>query len=229
MLPDYKTGRARNGVDGLTRPDPREQTAQIVSWAICWPWSVVWTFCVYNPFRYIGEFVLREIQTALYEISQSEFTGIERDLALDPPPFPLRESEATERQAMVKQAAAPASENQASAPAVPPPESQPDQAPEQHPAPVDNSAAVAIATDEPAEDAPAAQPQMMPQQSPDAQSPAPVTWSPPQPAPVNAVSRQQLHGVKHADGMYRPTYLSPNGVSTEPAIDPWTQKRPHSQ
>ena len=91
MVPGYDQRQARTGLAGLTKPDPKEQAAQIVAWAICWPWNVVWTFCVYNPFRYIGEFLLREIQSALFEISNGQFSSIERDLTLDPlpPPYPI--------------------------------------------------------------------------------------------------------------------------------------------
>jgi hypothetical protein len=86
MVPGYDSRRARTGIEGLTKPDPKDRAAQIVAWAICWPWNVVWTFCVYNPFRYIGEFLLREIQSALFEISNGQFSEIERDLTLEPSP-----------------------------------------------------------------------------------------------------------------------------------------------
>jgi hypothetical protein len=94
MVPGYDSRRARTGIEGLTKPDPKDRAAQIVAWAICWPWNVVWTFCVYNPFRYIGEFLLREIQSALFEISNGQFSEIERDLTLEPspPPFPIRQA-----------------------------------------------------------------------------------------------------------------------------------------
>jgi len=46
----------------------------------------VWTICVYNPFRYIAGFLLKEIQSALFEISNGQFSSIEQDLTLDPLP-----------------------------------------------------------------------------------------------------------------------------------------------
>jgi hypothetical protein len=92
MVPGYDQSQAQTGLTGLTKPDPREKAAQIVAWAICWPWNLVWTICVYNPFRYIGEFLLKEIQSALFEISNGQFRSIERDLSLDPPapPYPIQ-------------------------------------------------------------------------------------------------------------------------------------------
>lgn len=92
MVPGNDLRQARTEIQGLTRPDPVDQAMRIVAWAICWPWSVVWTLCVYNPFRYIAEFVLREIQSALFDISNGQFRAIEKDLTLEPlpPPFPVQ-------------------------------------------------------------------------------------------------------------------------------------------
>lgn len=109
MVPGYDSRQARWKIEGLTKPDPKEQAAQIVAWAICWPWNVVWTLCVYNPFRYVGEFLLQELQSALFEISNGQFSEIERDLSLEPqrpspeqpaaapPGEPVRQSTATDR------------------------------------------------------------------------------------------------------------------------------------
>lgn len=93
MVPGYDPSQARTSLAGLTKPDPKERAAQIVAWAICWPWNLVWTLCVYNPFRYVGEFLLREIQSALFEISNGQFRSIERDLTIEPlpPPYPIPE------------------------------------------------------------------------------------------------------------------------------------------
>ena len=98
MVPGYDPGQARTTLAGLTKPDPKERAAQIVAWAICWPWNLVWTLCVYNPFRYVGEFLLREIQSALFEISNGQFRSIERDLTLEPlpPPYPIPERQSQE-------------------------------------------------------------------------------------------------------------------------------------
>ena len=73
----------RHCIDGLTKPDPREYASQIVAWAICWPWNLVWTLCVNNPFRYLIEFGFQEIRAAFDEISSGQFESIERDLLLD--------------------------------------------------------------------------------------------------------------------------------------------------
>ena len=91
MVPGYDFRQARTTLAGLTKPDPKERAEQIVAWAICWPWNLVWTLCVYNPFRYVGEFLLREIHSALFEISNGQFRSIERDLTLEPlpPPYPV--------------------------------------------------------------------------------------------------------------------------------------------
>jgi hypothetical protein len=89
MVPGYDSRQARIEFNGLTKPDPQDHSMQLLAWAICWPWNLVWTICVYNPFRYIGAFLLREIQSALFEISNGQFIAIERDLNLDPPPPPF--------------------------------------------------------------------------------------------------------------------------------------------
>ena len=76
-------------IEGITRPDPRSHYGQIVAWIVCWPWNLMWTFCIHNPFRYICEFVLREIQSTLDEIATGEFSQIERDLDERPVPSPV--------------------------------------------------------------------------------------------------------------------------------------------
>jgi len=76
-------------IEGITRPDPRSHYGQIVAWIVCWPWNLMWTFCIHNPFRYICEFVLREIQSTLDEIATGEFSQIERDLDEQPAPSPV--------------------------------------------------------------------------------------------------------------------------------------------
>lgn len=93
MVPGYDSRQARTTLAGLTKPDPKERAEQIVAWAICWPWNLVWTLCVYNPFRYVGEFLLREIHSTLFEISSGQFRAIEQDLTLEPlpPPYPVSE------------------------------------------------------------------------------------------------------------------------------------------
>lgn len=92
MVPGYDQRQARTGLTGLTKPDPREKVAQIAAWAVYWPWNLVWTIFVYNPLRYFGEFLLKEIQSALFEISNGQFRSIERDLSLDlpEPPYPIQ-------------------------------------------------------------------------------------------------------------------------------------------
>jgi len=72
-------------IDRITRPDPGDHYGQIIAWMICWPWNLVWTLTVHNPFRYIVAFVLREIRSTLDEIANGEFSQIERDLS-DPVP-----------------------------------------------------------------------------------------------------------------------------------------------
>lgn len=71
-------------IEGITRPDPRHHYGQIIAWIVCWPWNMLWTFCVHNPFRYIGEFALHEIRSTLDEIATGEFSEIERDLEETP-------------------------------------------------------------------------------------------------------------------------------------------------
>lgn len=83
MVSGSTNHRRRNSIEGLTRPDPREYVQQILAWAICWPWNLVWTVCVYNPFRYVGEFVVKEFGSALDEISSGQFREIESDLSID--------------------------------------------------------------------------------------------------------------------------------------------------
>lgn len=88
MVPRYDLRQTSWGIEGLTKPDPKERAAQIVAWAIGWPWNVVWALCVYNPFRYAGEFLLQELQSALFEISNGQFSEIERDLSLESTQLP---------------------------------------------------------------------------------------------------------------------------------------------
>ena len=64
----------------MTRPDPREHAGQIVAWAICWPWNLLWTLVVYNPLRYVLRFLFHEIRSTLDEIATGEFSDIEREL-----------------------------------------------------------------------------------------------------------------------------------------------------
>lgn len=72
-------------IEGLTLPDPRDHYGQILSWIVCWPWNLLWILSVHNPFRYIGEFVMHEIQSMLDEIATGEFSGIAQDLDEYPP------------------------------------------------------------------------------------------------------------------------------------------------
>lgn len=67
-------------IEGITRPDPRNHYGQIISWVICWPWNLLWTFFVHNPFRYICQFALHEIHSTLDEIATGEFSEITRDM-----------------------------------------------------------------------------------------------------------------------------------------------------
>lgn len=71
--------------DSLTRPDPRRHTQQILAWAICWPWSLLWSVCAYNPFCYVIAFIVNEFRSALDEISSGSFRDIEHDLIADTP------------------------------------------------------------------------------------------------------------------------------------------------
>ncbi len=73
-------------IEGIIRPDPSDHYGQILAWIVCWPWNLMWTFCIHNPFRYICEFVLHEIQSTLDEIATGEFSQIERDLDERPAP-----------------------------------------------------------------------------------------------------------------------------------------------
>jgi hypothetical protein len=87
-------------IEGITRPDPRHHYGQIISWVICWPWNLLWTFVVHNPFRYIFQFALHEIQSTFDEISTGEFSEITRDMderapgATAPPPAEVESASA---------------------------------------------------------------------------------------------------------------------------------------
>jgi hypothetical protein len=68
-------------IEGITRPDHLgHHYGQIIAWVICWPWNLLWILVVHNPFRYICEFALHEIQSTLDEIATGEFSEITRDL-----------------------------------------------------------------------------------------------------------------------------------------------------
>ncbi|MBI1312903.1 hypothetical protein GC176_16560 [bacterium] len=80
MAIDADLQRIGRSCDTLARPDPRLNASQIIAWAICWPWNLLWTLCVYNPFRYVIEFVVQEFHSTLDEISSGRFRDIEDDL-----------------------------------------------------------------------------------------------------------------------------------------------------
>lgn len=64
----------------LPHPDPHVNAPQILAWAICWPWNLLWTVFAYNPLRYFVEFAVTEFRTALQEISSGQFRDIQNEL-----------------------------------------------------------------------------------------------------------------------------------------------------
>jgi len=71
------------GRSSLAVPDPRLNASQILAWAICWPWNLLWTVCAYNPLAWLIDIAVREFRSGLEEISSGQFREIERELMGD--------------------------------------------------------------------------------------------------------------------------------------------------
>ena len=253
MVPGYDSGQARTTLAGLTKPNPKERAAQIVAWAICWPWNLVWTLCVYNPFRYVGEFLLREIQSALFEISNGQFRSIERDLTLDPlpPPYPIPErrthSENTATQTASTNAASEASPDVTvnEAPSTPQVETE---RPTENPASDQSTTIEVVIAAEHAAPAQGQQPDepVIATEAPNERSvediPAEVeaemaeggssdsyTWEPPEPTAYVPLSDRPLKAVKYDTGSMLPKTPEKQAAPTEPAVDPWFEKQNPNQ
>jgi hypothetical protein len=80
--------KVHQDMDAVTRPDPRTYSPRILCWILFWPWNLAWSVCVNNPFRYMGQFIVRLIRSTFEEISSGEFKSIEAELSLDQPPEP---------------------------------------------------------------------------------------------------------------------------------------------
>ena len=241
MVQGYDSRRARTGIDGLTKPDPKDHAAQIVAWAICWPWNVAWTCCVYNPFRYIGEFLLREIQSTLFEISNGQFSQIERDLTLDPSPapFPIRKTQhdqlpdvAELSQVMPEAPPDVGPELQktlngkdsetasAAAPSESSSLSQPDQTTDALPRTTLQPGPAKAIRPEQNDAVTAAGPRKLPRGN----SSGSYSWTPPEPTPFVAMSEKPLRAVKYETGAIQPAGKAPTNKPDKPATDPWFEK-----
>lgn len=257
MVPGYDQRQARTGLAGLTKPDPKDQAAQIVAWAICWPWNLVWTICVYNPFRYVAEFVLKEIQSALFEISNGQFSSIEQDLTLDPPPPPYpvpapqpRYTETTTAVAIeVTNEAAhlahkespaiadndPVEQPAANSTSVPTASIEADTADAVEKAQQTNDendqAAAAASINQPeAADAPIEDsPEEVEAELAEGGSSDSYTWTPPSPTSFVPLSNQPLRAVKYETGSAVPARPEQTTKPPEPANDPWLAKRVPNQ
>jgi hypothetical protein len=250
MVPGYDPDQARTTLAGLTKPDPKERSAQIVAWAICWPWNLAWTLCVYNPFRYIGEFLLREIQSALFEISNGQFRSIERDLTLEPlpPPYPIPERRAhhenTSAEAAsvevtnvthpvvtvdVEQAVAQPENERTTANSVAAHSTTIEvvaAADQREPIsepqqPDEPTLAVEASNDSPVEDIPAE----VEAELAEGGSSNSYTWAPPEPTAYVPLSDRPLKAVKHDTGPTLPPPPEKQTAPAEPAADPWLEKR----
>ncbi len=249
MVPGYDPGQARATLAGLTKPDPKERAAQIVAWAICWPWNLAWTLCVYNPFRYVGEFLLRELQSALFEISNGQFRSIERDLTLDPlpPPYPISERHDRHKNAVAQTGSVEVmNETLPGETAVPEPTTVPTRNERATESPVpDSSTATEVAAD-------AALEESTTKQKPDKETvaaeapnsvediPAEVeaqlakggasdsyTWEPPEPTAYVPLSDRPLKAVKYDTGATHPRTPEKQTApaAPTPASDPWFEKQ----
>lgn len=234
MVPGYDSRQARWKIQGLTKPDPKEQAAQIVAWAICWPWNVVWTLCVYNPFRYVGEFLLQELQSALFEISNGQFSEIERDLSLEAerqsseqqaaalPEESVRQSTATDRPHSHKHTAGPAPAISAEIPrnqqtsiervqqsATTPPASDWSIPPSAAAQPSGHqNGAVTAATAKASQQVPADT----------------YVWTPPAPSSHFSIADTPLRAVKPGNNGELPgTSALTDSTTSEPEVDPWLQ------
>ena len=252
MVPGYDSRQARTTLAGLTKPDPKERAAQIVAWAICWPWNLVWTLCVYNPFRYVGEFLLRELQSALFEISDGQFRAIERDLSLEPlpPPYPVPER-STRHEKPVAQATSVEVTNVSPSPIV---EAGPSTdgaehvrtkagSPAGHSATIEVLAVVdvsepisslrpdelevddAVADEEPGEDIP----MEIEAACAEGGSSDSYTWAPPEATAFVPLSDRPLKAVKYDTGSTYPTAPQKQAAPAQPATDPWFEKQAPKQ
>jgi hypothetical protein len=243
MVPGYDSSQASPGIEGLTRPDPKDRAAQIVAWAVCWPWNVVWTCCVYNPFRFIAEFLLKEIQSALFEISNGQFSAIERDLTLDPspPPFPVHErrtpspadsdpGNAEAASTSVASASVSVAVNDtpndiqpsdsgliASSPTAEVPAQQPSATGQQSDSPPETSG-------ESQSDVTDSLPTDAAQDLADSESSDSYAWAPPEPTAFVAMSNKQLRGVRVTSGNRSPGKTSPTSSPPKSPADPWFEK-----
>lgn len=89
MAIDTEPRQIRRSCENLTRPDPRLNTSQILAWAICWPWDLLWSVFVNNPIRYLAVFLVREFQSLLEGISSGRFRDIEAELTDKSPAPPM--------------------------------------------------------------------------------------------------------------------------------------------
>lgn len=247
MVPGYDSRQARTTLVGLTKPDPKERAAQIVAWAICWPWNLVWTLCVYNPFRYVGEFLLRELQSALFEISNGQFRAIERDLTIEPlpPPYPVPER-STRHDKPVAQATSLEVTNVSSSPVV---EAGPSTDDAEHV----RTKAGASSTDSATIEVAAVVDQSEPISSPRPDELAPddevadeesvedipteieaafaeggssdsYIWAPPEATAFVPLSDRPLKAVKYDTGSTLPSVSQKQSALAQPATDPWFEK-----
>lgn len=261
MVPGYDQRQARTGLAGLTKPDPKDQAAQIVAWAICWPWNLVWTICVYNPFRYVAEFLLKEIQSALFEISNGQFSSIEQDLTLDPPPPPYPVPAPQPRHTETATAASIEATNEAAHPVHEESPAVADSVPDEQP--VANSttappvsieietantvervqqtngenaqADAATSIDQPVtaeaslSDSIEDLPEEVEAELAEGGSSDSYTWAPPSPTSFVPLSNQPLRAVKYDTGSTVPAKPDQAKNPTEPANDPWLEKRVPNQ
>ena len=79
----------RIGKGSLAVPDPKLNASQILAWAICWPWNLLWTVCAYNPVFWLIEVAVREFRSGLEEISSGQFREIDRELMVETATPPL--------------------------------------------------------------------------------------------------------------------------------------------
>jgi len=252
MVPGYDQRQARTGLAGLTKPDPKDRAAQIVAWAICWPWNLVWTICVYNPFRYIARFLLKEIQSALFEISNGQFSSIEQDLTLDPlpPPHPIPAPQPQQTEAattasidITSVVAQPVNdESPAVADSVPEEQSVAGSASAQsisietatansvESIPQTNAENEQVASATPTnlpvapDDLPGNSPEQVKAELAEDGSPDSYNWAPPVPTAFVPLSNQPLRAVKYETGPAVPAKPGKATTPPKPDGDPWLEK-----
>jgi hypothetical protein len=71
-------------------PEARQNKSRIMTWMTYWPWSMVWTM-INDPIKKLFRMLYLRMQRIYEKISESIWSGVEEDLAVEPTPPNYRE------------------------------------------------------------------------------------------------------------------------------------------